>query len=64
MPWYELGDAILYGSWKPFIWDEYETIICLRPAKPEVPGSNPGRRTIHPNTLEEAGTPTWKNREP
>jgi hypothetical protein len=40
---YELGDASLYESGKPFISHEYETIICLCPGKAEVPGSNPGR---------------------
>jgi hypothetical protein len=31
MHWYELGDASLYENGKPFIWDGYESIICLRP---------------------------------
>ena len=41
MHWYEHGDVSLYENGKPFIWDEYETIICLRPCKPVVAGSNP-----------------------
>ncbi len=47
MPWYELGDTSLYESGKPFIWDEYEAIICLRPPEPKVPGSNPGGSATH-----------------
>jgi hypothetical protein len=33
MPRYEHGDASLYERGKPFISNEYETIICLRPSK-------------------------------
>jgi hypothetical protein len=28
---YERGDTSPYERGKPFIWDEYESIICLRP---------------------------------
>jgi hypothetical protein len=42
---YEHRDVSLYESGKPFIWDEYETFIFLRPSKPAIPGSNPGGRT-------------------
>ena len=38
---YEHGDANLYESGKPFIWNEYETFICLCPDAAEVRGSNP-----------------------
>jgi hypothetical protein len=41
MHWYEHGDVRVYESGKPFIWDEYESIICLCLDAAEVRGSNP-----------------------